>query len=78
MGDNIKIRSDLSAGVKIPEVNVKVRLPDPLKHLLSVFSSINDMPNYNTQADASIDVLRQVRENSNNYHHRQHFKIKRI
>ena len=34
------------------------------------------MPNYNTQADASIDVLRQVRENSNNYQHRQHLKIR--
>ena len=57
-GDNIKIRSDLSACDKLPVVEFNVKLPDPLKHLLGVLPSIDEMPNYNQQTDANIDILR--------------------
>ena len=62
MGPNIKIRSELSSCEHIPAVKVNVKLPGPLAHLIGTLSSVEKMPTYNQQVDASMDTLRNVRE----------------
>ena len=62
MGPNIKIRSDLSSCDHIPAVKLNVKLPDPLAHLIETLPSVDEMPTYNRQVDASMDILRNVRE----------------
>ena len=62
MGPNIKIRSDLNSCEHIPAAKVNVKLPDPLAHLIGTLPSVGEMPTYNRQVDASMDMLRNVRE----------------
>ena len=62
MGPNIKIRSDLSSCEHIPAVKVNVKPPDSLAHLIETLPSVEEMPTYNQQVDASMDMLRNVSE----------------
>ena len=61
-GKNFKIRSDLTSCQHIPAVKVNVKLPGPLGHLIGVLPTNDEIPTYNTRIDASINMLRSVRE----------------
>ena len=61
-GRNFKMRSDLTSCQHIPAVKVNVKLPDPLGHLIEVLPTVDEIPTYNTRIDASIEMLRSVRE----------------
>ena len=62
VGPNVKIRSDLASCKDVPPIKIQVRLPDPLAHLISQLPSLDELPMYTTQVDASVDMLRSVRE----------------
>ena len=41
---------------------MNVEFPDSLAHLIGTLPSVEEMPTYNQQLDASMDMLRNVRE----------------
>ena len=62
VGPNIKIRSDLASCGDVPPIKIKVPLADPLAYQHSTLPNLDDLHMYTTSLDASIDMLRSVRE----------------
>ena len=59
-GSNINIRSDLSTCSFLPAVTMDMKMPDQLASILGTLPSVNDLPYYNTKAEASIELIKSV------------------
>ena len=58
---HIKIRSDLSSCAKIPEVQIDVKLDDPLQKFISTVPELGQLPYYKSKADANIALFQQMK-----------------
>ena len=62
MTKHIKIRSDLSSCNHIPAIKLRVSLPNPLASLIMEVPSLEDLPLYDSKAEAGVKLLKQVRK----------------
>ena len=62
MTKDIKIRSDLSSCNHIPAIKLRVSLPNPLASLIMEVPPIEDLPLYDSKAEAGVKLLKQVRK----------------
>ena len=57
---HLKIRSDLGSCHKIPAIKIQVELPDPLKHLMTEMTEIDQLPYLNNRDQAGLTLIGQV------------------
>ena len=62
MTKHIKIRSDLSSCSHIPAIKLRVSLPNPLASLIMEVPPLEDLPLYDSKAEAGVKLLKQVRK----------------
>ena len=62
MTKHIKIRSDLSSCNHIPAIKLRISLPNPLASLIMEVPSLEDLPLYDSKAEAGVKFLKQVRK----------------
>ena len=62
MTKHIKIRSDLSSCSHIPAIKLQVSLPNPLASLIMEVPPLEDLPLYDSKAEAGVKLLKQVRK----------------
>ena len=60
-GPNVNIRSDLSSCALLPATTIDVYLPDQLASILGTLPPVNELPYYNTKAEASIALIKSVK-----------------
>ena len=60
LGHMIKIRADLSSCEKIPAKKIEVKLADPLQFLLGELPSIENLPYFETNTVAGVNLMRKV------------------
>ena len=59
--DHIKIRADLQSCQYLPAKRIKMKLPDPLAHLIDSVPKIDELPRYETSPEANLDLLKKVK-----------------
>ena len=59
--ENWKIRSELESCDRVEAKLIDVKLPDPLEHLMSEIPQIDQMPYFESQTTAGVELLRKVR-----------------
>ena len=62
MTKHIKIRSDLSSCNHIPADKLRVSLPNPLASLIMEVPLLEDLPLYDSKAEAGVKLLKQIRK----------------
>ena len=60
-GEKIRIRSDLSSLAEIPTVRLEVELPRPMAKLVSLLTTVDELPYYNTKVEAKIKLLKGIK-----------------
>ena len=59
---NIKIRYDLAGCSQIPVIKLQVSLPDQLASVIMQFPSLDELPFFDSQAEAGVKFLNEVRK----------------
>ena len=56
-GDNIRLRSDLSACALLPSIRLDVTLPDPLANIFELIPPLEELPHFSSIAEAQQQVF---------------------
>ena len=61
IGPNVRMRSDLSTCMNVPPLKLNVTLTEPMARLVSLISTVDQLPHYNTRVDADIQLLNSLK-----------------